>query len=542
MIDVATAGQTPAAPGQPLDDAAMGTPHLSMRDITKRFPGVVALEGVSFDVHVGQVHGLVGENGAGKSTLMKIMSGIYTEYDGQMLLEGEPVAFRDTREAIDNGVVMIHQELNLVPELSVYENIFLGREHKTRLGTIDRGAMRKAADSLMSTLGLDIDTSRAIGRLRVSQRQLVEIAKALSYHTRVLVMDEPTSALSDSEVEYLFDVIRGLRDHGVAVVYISHRLDEVDAITDRITVLRDGRVAGSAMPRSTPRRALISMMVGRDLEVLYPKTTVELGDEILRVDGLTYTQGRNRVLDDVSLTVRRGEIVGVAGLMGAGRTQLLEAIFGVYPPESLGGTVTLQGRAVSFASPQDAIREGLGLVAEDRKLQSLVLERSVTENATLAALRLFVNRLRIIDQRSERRVVARVVDDLKIKTPSVDTLVANLSGGNQQKVVVGKFLLSRILLFLLDEPTRGIDVGAKAEIYQLVSELAQEGTSFLLVSSEMPELLAVCDRIYVLCDGRVTGEFDRASFDQEVIMEAATRFVDKDAGSPVSSSSGQAGR
>jgi ribose transport system ATP-binding protein len=535
MIDAAVTDRT-------LELAPTGTPHLSMRPITKRFPGVVALEDVSFDVHVGQVHGLVGENGAGKSTLMKIMSGIYTEYDGQMLLEGEPVAFRDTREAIDNGVVMIHQELNLVPELSVYENIFLGREHKTRLGTIDRRAMRKAADSLMSTLGLDIDTSRAIGRLRVSQRQLVEIAKALSYHTRVLVMDEPTSALSDSEVEYLFDIIRGLRDHGVAVVYISHRLDEVDAITDRITVLRDGRVAGSAMPRSTPRRALISMMVGRDLEVLYPKTTVELGDEILRVDGLTYTQGRNRILDDVSLTVRRGEIVGIAGLMGAGRTQLLEAIFGVYPPESLAGTVTLQGRAVSFASPQDAIREGLGLVAEDRKLQSLVLERSVTENATLAALRLFVNRLRIIDQRSERRVVARVVDDLKIKTPSVDTLVANLSGGNQQKVVVGKFLLSRILLFLLDEPTRGIDVGAKAEIYQLVSELAQEGTSFLLVSSEMPELLAVCDRIYVLCDGRVTGEFDRASFDQEVIMEAATRFVDKDAGLPVNPPSGQASR
>jgi ABC-type sugar transport system ATPase subunit len=394
--------------------------------------------------------------------------------------------------------------------------------------------MRRAADALMSGLGLDIDTSRAIARLRVSQRQLVEIAKALSYNARILVMDEPTSALSDSEVEYLFDVIRGLRAHGVAVVYISHRLDEVDAITDRITVLRDGRVAGSAVPRETPRRALISMMVGRDLDVLYPKEQVELGDEVLRVDGLTYLQGRTRVLDDVSLTVRRGEIVGVAGLMGAGRTQLLEAIFGVYPRDSLSGSVWLQGQQVSFASPQEAIREGLGLVAEDRKLQSLVLERSVTENATLASLRLFVNRLRVIDQRSERRVVERVVHDLRIKTPSIDTEVANLSGGNQQKVVVGKFLLSRIALFLLDEPTRGIDVGAKAEIYQLVGELAGEGTSFLLVSSEMPELLAVCDRIYVLCDGRVTGEFERASFDQEAIMEAATRFVDKDPGSTAS--------
>jgi ribose transport system ATP-binding protein len=509
---------------------------MSMRHITKRFPGVVALEDVSFDAHVGQVHGLVGENGAGKSTLMKIMSGIYTDYEGQMLLDGEPVSFRDTGEAIDNGVVMIHQELNLVPELSVYENIFLGREHKTRFGTIDRRAMRRSADALMSRLGLDIDTSRAIARLRVSQRQLVEIAKALNHNTRILVMDEPTSALSDSEVEYLFEVIRGLREHGVAVVYISHRLDEVDAITDSITVLRDGRVVGAAVPRETPRRVLISLMVGRDLDVLYPKTNVELGDEVLRVEALTLTQGRAKVLDDVSLTVRRGEIVGVAGLMGAGRTQLLEAIFGVYPPDSVRGSISLQGRAVSFASPQDAIREGLGLVAEDRKLQSLVLERSVTENATLAALRLFVNRFRVIDQRSERRVVERVVRDLRIKTPSVDTTVANLSGGNQQKVVVGKFLLSHIVLFLLDEPTRGIDVGAKAEIYQLVSELALEGTSFLLVSSEMPELLAVCDRIYVLCDGRVTGEFERDSFDQEAIMEAATRFVDDDrdsTGSPL---------
>jgi len=501
-------------------------PYLRMRHITKRFPGVVALEDVSFDVHVGQVHGLVGENGAGKSTLMKIMSGIYTEYEGEMLLAGKPVSFRNTREAIDSGVAMIHQELNLVPELSVYENIFLGREHRTRIGTVDRGAMRRAAEALMSKLGLDIDTGRTIERLRVSQRQLVEIAKALSLDSKVIIMDEPTSALSDSEVEYLFDVIRGLREHDVAVVYISHRLDEVYAITDRITVLRDGRTVGSADPAETPRRSLIGMMVGRDLEVLYPKAPVELGDEVLRVEGLTYMQGRTKVLDDVSITVRQGEIVGVAGLMGAGRTQLLEAVFGVYPPDSLTGSIELEGRPVRFASPQDAIRAGLGLVAEDRKLQSLVLERSVTENATLASLWQFTSRLRVISQRAEKRVVERVVDDLRIKTPTIDTLVANLSGGNQQKVVIGKFLLTQIVLFLLDEPTRGIDVGAKAEIYQLVGELANEGTSFLLVSSEMPELLAVCDRIYVLCDGRLTGEFDREDFEQEAIMEAATRFVD----------------
>ena len=517
-----------SAPPLPAQDAvAATTSYLSMRHITKRFPGVVALEDVSFDVHVGQVHGLVGENGAGKSTLMKIMSGIYVEYEGEMLLAGEPVRFRNTREAIDSGVAMIHQELNLVPELSVYENIFLGREHRTRLGTIDRRAMRQAADALMSRLGLDLDTSRPIERLRVSQRQLVEIAKALSLDTKVIVMDEPTSALSDSEVEYLFEVIRGLRDHDVAVIYISHRLDEVYAITDHITVLRDGRTAGEADPAETPRRKLISMMVGRDLDVLYPKTPVDLGDEVLRVEGLTYQQGRSRVLDDVSITVRRGEIVGVAGLMGAGRTQLLEAVFGVYPPDSLSGSIVLEGKEVSFASPQDGINAGLGLVAEDRKLQSLVLERSVTENATLASLWQFTNRLRVISQSAEKREVGKIVDDLNIKTPTIETMVANLSGGNQQKVVIGKFLLTEIVLFLLDEPTRGIDVGAKAEIYQLVGELAREGTSFLLVSSEMPELLAVCDRIYVLCDGRLTGEFERDHFDQEAIMEAATRFVDE---------------
>ena len=506
----------------------------SMRNITKRFPGVVALDDVSFDVRVGEVRGLVGENGAGKSTLVKIMSGVYTEFEGSMLLDDRPVAFHNTREAIDSGVAMIHQELNLVPELTVYENIFLGREHKTRLGTLDRRSMRKAAEELMSRLGLDIDTNRIIERLRVSQRQLIEIAKALSLDTRIIIMDEPTSALSDSEVESLFGVIRGLRDHDVAVIYISHRLDEVFAIADRITVLRDGRVVGSAITSEVTRRELISLMVGRDLDDLYPKAPVELGDEVLRVQGLSYTMGRTKVLDDVSLTVRRGEIVGVAGLMGAGRTQLLEAIFGVYPSDSLSGTILLEGREVRFQSPQDAIRAGLGLVAEDRKQQSLVLERSVTENTTLASLRLFMNSLRIIDQRGEQRVVERIVEDLQIKTPGVDAMVANLSGGNQQKVVIGRFLLSEIVLFLLDEPTRGIDVGAKAEIYHLVGELAQRGTSFLLVSSDMPELLAVCDRICVLCNGRLTGVFERESFDQEAIMEAATRFDEDGTGAAAS--------
>ncbi|MCC7209926.1 MAG: sugar ABC transporter ATP-binding protein [Anaerolineae bacterium] len=500
---------------------------LSMQGITKRFPGVVALDGVSFDVHLGEVHGLVGENGAGKSTLMKIMSGIYTEFDGHMLLNGVPVAFHSPGDAQASGIAMIHQELNLVPELTVYENIFLGREIRTRLGTIDRRAMRREAEALMARLGLDIDTNRHIDRLRVGQQQLVEIAKALSLNSRIIIMDEPTSALSDSEVEYLFKVVRNLREHNVAVIYISHRLDEVFAIADRVTVLRDGKVAGSAMTRDITRRKLISLMVGRDLDVLYPKADIELGDVVLQVEHLSYIQGRTQVLNDISLTVRKGEIVGVAGLMGAGRTQLLEAIFGVYPPTSLSGRVLFRGKSVVFNSPQEAIESGIGLVAEDRKLQSLVLERSVSDNASLAALRQFVNRLTVIKRREERRAVTRVVNDLNIRTPTIETMVASLSGGNQQKVVVGKFLLTDIKLFLLDEPTRGIDVGAKAEIYSLVGQLARNGTGFLLVSSEMPELLAVCDRIYVLCDGRLTGEFARAEFDQVAIMEAATRFEDR---------------
>jgi ABC-type sugar transport system ATPase subunit len=325
-------------------------------------------------------------------------------------------------------------------------------------------------------------------------------------------------------VEYLFRVIQGLREHRVAVIYISHRLDEIFTVANRITVLRDGSVMGTAEAQEMTRRKLISLMVGRDLEVLYPKESVSLGETVLEVEHLYYRQGNTTVLQDISLHVRRGEIVGIAGLMGAGRTQLLETIFGVYPPSATSGRIRLNGKPVHFHSPTEAIEAGIGLVAEDRKVQSLVLERSVGENASLAALRQFTTWFNVVRRRGERQAVRRVVADLNVKTPSIETLVANLSGGNQQKVVIGKFLLTEIVLFLLDEPTRGIDVGAKAEIYHLVGQLAKNGTAFLLVSSEMPELLAVCDRIYVLCDGRLTGEFERSEFNQEAIMEAATRF------------------
>jgi ribose transport system ATP-binding protein len=511
----------------PLSMTATKPLFLSMRHINKRFPGVVALDDVSFDTYAGEVHCLVGENGAGKSTLMNIMSGTYVEFEGAMLLNGQSVIFQNTREAQNSGIAMIHQELNLVPELTVYENIFLGREHKTRLGIIDRRAMRQAAETLMIKLGLKIDTNRLISQLRVGQRQLVEIAKALSLDARMIIMDEPTSALSETEVEYLFSVIRSLREHDVAVVYVSHRLDEVFMIADRITVLRDGKRVGTMLTREVTRQRLIRLMVGRDLEVLYPKQAVQLGNTLLEVEDLSYVQDRKNVLDRVSLKVRQGEIVGIAGLMGAGRTQLLEAIFGVYPPSHLSGRMLLKGEQVVFNSPHEAIEHGLGLIAEDRKQQSLILGRSVSENASLAALHLFLNRFSFIREGAENKAVRQAMEDLNVKSPTLDTLIANLSGGNQQKVVIGRFLLSEIVLFLLDEPTRGIDVGAKAEIYRLVGQLAQNGTGFLLVSSEMPELLAVCDRLYVLCDGRLTAEFSRENFDQEAIMEAATRFNEK---------------
>lgn len=502
-------------------------PILKMQAITKRFPGVVALNDVTFEAYAGEVHGLVGENGAGKSTLMNIISGVYTHFEGEVLLNGVPVSFHNTRAAQEAGIAMIHQELNLVPELTVYENIFLGQEHKRARIILDRRSMRRAAQQLMAELGLDINTDRPVDRLRVGQRQLVEIAKALNLNSRIIIMDEPTSALSDAEVEYLFQVIRDLRQRGVAIIYISHRLDEVFAIADRITVLRDGKVVGSSPARDITRLQLINLMVGRDLETQYPKAQVELGDTILKVEDLCYKLGRKQVLRNVSLEVRQGEIVGLAGLMGAGRTELLESIFGVFPQNAISGRMWLNNWEIKIGSPKEAILNGIGLIAEDRKGQSLVLERTVTENATLAALRRFMSYLGVIDERVERQAVSQVVRDLNIRTPSIHSLVGNLSGGNQQKVVIARFLLAHIKVLLLDEPTRGIDVGAKAEVYHLVGELAQQGAAFLLVSSELPELLAVCDRIYVLCEGRVTGEFDRPSFDQAIIMEAATQFVEK---------------
>jgi ribose transport system ATP-binding protein len=499
--------------------------RLSARGIGKRFPGVVALDKVDLTLRGGEVQTLMGENGAGKSTLMKILIGVYSCDDGTIELEGRAIRPRDPREAQRLGISIIHQELNQVPELSVYENFFLGRERRHALGWLDRTAMRGETRRWLAKVGLTLDPDRVLRGLRVAERQLLEIAKAISIDAKVLLMDEPTTALSGDEVQQMFRVVRGLRDQGMAIVYISHRLDEVFDIADRITVLRDGRLVDSRPAGEYTRDSLITQMVGRPLPEFFPSDApATRGAELIRVRGLDVAAraGKQR-LADIDLHVSAGEVVGLAGLLGAGRTELLEALFGVRPPSTWNGDITIEGERKVFRSPRDAIAAGLGFVAEDRKGQSLALGRPVSENITLAGLARFVSK-GLIRLRDEAQGVDAAVRALRIKTPNTATPVGLLSGGNQQKVVFARHWLTQPRIFLLDEPTQGIDVGAKAEIYALVRELAGGGAAVLLASSDMPELLALCDRILVMCEGRIAGELSREEASQERILDLATRF------------------
>jgi ribose transport system ATP-binding protein len=497
---------------------------LEIQSVSKSFPGVQALRNVSFTVQTGEVHALVGENGAGKSTLMKILSGVYPDYDGEVFFEGSRLALRNPRDAQQRGIAIIHQELNLVSELTVAENIFLGSELHTPYGALDTARMQRETSALLDRFNLSIPPDRPVKWLRVGEQQLAEVAKALALRARLLIMDEPTSALSEAEIERLFAVIGGLKQQGVTMIYISHKLDEVFRIADRVTVLRDGEYIGTRLVGETQPQELIRMMVGRSLSDLFPKESVEPGDELLRVEQLSLApdsrQG-SRALRDISFTLRRGEIVGVAGLMGAGRTELLETLYGVYPRSRISGRIAIEGREQQFSSPEDAIAAGVAFVTEDRKNQSLIVKLPVTENMTLAALKRFLSGgfLRL---HAESAAVQRSIQQLHIKTPSAAASVDTLSGGNQQKVALAKCLLTEPRIFLLDEPTRGIDVGAKAEIYALVSHLAQEGAAVLMASSELPEILAMCDRVLVLCEGELTATLSRAEATQERIMEAAT--------------------
>ncbi len=496
---------------------------LRMTGISKSFPGVRALDDVSLEVHAGECLALVGENGAGKSTLMKIVSGVYPADAGTVEIDGEPVNPRSPSHAQSLGVSIIYQEFNLFPNLTVEENIFIGRE-PNRAGIVRRRTLRADALAFLSRLGVNLDPRARVRDLSVAQQQMVEIAKALSLNARVVIMDEPTSALTETEATALFRIIRGLKEAGLGVIFIGHRLEEIMAICDRVTVLRDGQNAGE-MPidEATPDR-IVQMMVGRPVDELYAESTVSsAGPVVLSARGLrrsgTASDASTVVLEGIDLDLRAGEILGVAGLVGSGRTELARAIFGADPID--GGEILLDGQRVRIAGPQDAIRLGIALVPEDRKLQALVLPLSVRENISLPNLSR-MSRFGFVRRQDERRLVARFIEALRIRTPSQTQRVVNLSGGNQQKVVLAKWLAREPRVLIVDEPTRGIDIGAKAEVHTLLRELADSGVAIMMISSELPEVLRMSDRVVVMRQGHITGELSRSEATQERIMELAT--------------------
>jgi len=501
---------------------------LEMRNIVKEFPGVKALDGVSFTLEEGEFHALVGENGAGKSTLMKVLSGVYPhgDFSGEILVDGEPVSFSGVRESERAGISIVFQELSLVKELTVGENIFLGRE-PARFGIIDWSELYHRATKLLSELNLPIDPRVQAGSLGIGRQQLVEIAKALSQNARILVLDEPTAALTESEVETLFEILGKLTDRGVGIIYISHKLDEVFAMADRITVLRDGRTVGTNAVGGLTKDRVISSMVGREVNDIFPKPDHEFGDVALAVDGLTVHSGdvgRRKLVDDVSFAVRKGEVLGVAGLMGSGRTEMLMAIFAAWPHE-YSRNISIEGKSVRVAEPSDAIAHGIGFVTEDRKRYGLILEQTIIDNMTLAGLPTISGAF--LTHRSREMVAANgPMRSLRIKANSPLTIAGTLSGGNQQKVVLGKWLLTNPKILFLDEPTRGIDVGAKQEIYAEINKLAKAGLAIVLVSSELPEVLGLSDRVIVLREGKISGEFSRNDATPERVMAAATGTVE----------------
>ncbi|MCA1594492.1 MAG: ATP-binding cassette domain-containing protein [Acidobacteria bacterium] len=500
------------------------TPLLEMRDITKTFPGVRALDGVSFDLHAGELHALVGENGAGKSTLMKVLGGVYPhpQYGGEILLDGVARRFQSVRDAEHAGIAVIFQELSLIKELSIGENIFLGREPR-RFGVIRWEELYSRAQKLLDEVHLPLDPRTPVGQLGIGQQQLVEIAKALSQEARILVLDEPTAALTDAEVETLFGILRALRERGVGMIYISHKLDEVFRMSDRITVLRDGRTVGTEPTSALDEPRVISRMVGREVGDIFPDADHERGEVAFEVRNMTVEDPNLRgklLVNGVSFAVRRGEVLGIAGLMGAGRSDLLMGIFGAHAGR-VTGEILVEGKPVRISRPSDAISHGIGFVTEDRKRFGLVLDQTILNNMTLAGLARLSGRF-ITDVDAEAAAGNRSMKELRVKANSVYTVAGTLSGGNQQKVVLAKWLLTNPRVLFLDEPTRGIDVGAKQEIYAQVNTLARAGLAIMLVSSELPEVLGLSDRILVLHEGRLMGEFKRAEATPEAVMACAT--------------------
>jgi inositol transport system ATP-binding protein len=486
---------------------------LEMQGITKSFPGVNALDDVRFTVYRGEIHALMGENGAGKSTLMKILAGVYPKDGGQIMLKGRQTEIKNEFHALQLGIAMVHQELNNFPDMTVAENIFAGRE-PSGWGILLRESMNKQARSILGDFRLNIDPDERMGNLRISEMQLVEIAKAVSCHADLLILDEPTSAISSGDASFLFEVLLRLRGQGVSIIYISHKMDEIFRISDRITVLRDGKWISTNRAAEITWSELITNMVGRELRELFPGRKTSVGEPILEVDHLS----RGKAFNSISFTLGKGEILGLAGLVGSGRTEILESVFGFIPADE--GTINVRGRETEIGSPGDAISQGIALVPEDRKLSGLNLPASVLFNITLPTLQKFANKAGIINHRAETDAANAITDKLHVKVRNLFQPVENLSGGNQQKIVIAKWLLSRPAVLLLDEPTRGIDIGAKSEIYQLMNDLVEGGISIVMVSSEMPELLGMCDRILTLRNGSLSGEFKRAEFNQEQILAA----------------------
>ena len=491
---------------------------LEMKNICKSFPGVKALQNVDFQLKAGEIHALLGENGAGKSTLIKVLGGIYIAEEGSIAIDGQPVTINNVNAARDNGISIIHQELVLVPHMTVAENIFLGRESMNSFG-VDTRKMVNEAQKMLDRFDLGISASSEVFDLSIAQQQMVEIVKAISFNCRILVMDEPTSSISDREVEQLFEIMRNLAKQGVGIIYISHKMSELNEVCDRVTVLRDGTYVGTRVVADTTRDELIAMMVGRELDQYYTRDHVKDSPVIFKCEHIDDGKKHHKRVKDVTFEVRQGEIVGFAGLVGAGRSETMQCIFGLTRGST--GTVTLDGKVLRIRTPVDAMRYGISLVPENRKLEGLYHVQSVSFNSTIEVLHEFIKNL-MVNTRREHEITQEFVDKMNTKTPSLEQAVANLSGGNQQKVMIGRWLATKPRLLILDEPTRGVDVGAKAEIYEIMNELTKQGVSIIMISSELPEIINMADRVYVMYDGQITGCIDYENVSQEAIMKLAT--------------------
>ena len=494
---------------------------LEMKNICKSFPGVKVLENVNLQIKPGEVHALMGENGAGKSTLMKILMGIYKADQGSIVLQGQETVIHGPKDAMGKGISMIHQELNTLLDMEVAENVFVGREILkkgfSKMKIVDLDKMREETARYFREMSIDIDPKAKMRTLSVAEMQLVEIVKAISLNSKIIVMDEPTSAITEKEAQVLFAQIDRLKKQGVAIIYISHKMDEIFRISDTITVLRDGEWIGTNPASELDDNSLIKMMVGRELTDIYPKEPAPIGDVILEVKDLS----RGKKVKNVNLTLRKGEVLGIAGLVGAGRSELVETIFGLYP--KTGGEIFLNGKKADIKNPKKAIKSKIALITEDRKLTGLNLIASVKENISIVSLSK-MSKKGIIDKKRENEVAEKYIKELKIKTPNGNAIVGNLSGGNQQKVVLAKWLLDEPEIIIFDEPTRGIDIGAKRDIYLLINELAKEGKAVIVISSEMAEVMGISDRIVVMCEGELKGEIQRDEFSQELIMSYASNI------------------